>query len=294
MRILVTGKDGQLGWELSRTLQPFGQVIPVGRDQMDLERPDTIRATIREIRPGLIVNAAAYTAVDQAEAEPERARAINGIGPGIIAEEAKRIAAGLIHYSTDYVFDGTKENPYVETDRPNPRNVYGHSKWQGEQSVAAAGGAHLILRTCWIYGARGKNFLRTLLRLASERNELRIVADQFGTPTWSHRIASTTARLLAAGPLPQEGGLYHLAASGHTSWFGFSDAIFRGLPETVKQQMHADVQLVPITSDAYPTAARRPVNSQLSCAKLRDEYDIALPAWQDDLQSCLQAFKVAM
>ena len=223
-RILLTGKNGQVGWELQRTLAPLGEVVVLDRRQLDLSDPDQIRERVREISPDLIVNAAAYTAVDRAEAEPEPAMAVNGTAPGLLAEEAKRIGAAIIHYSTDYVFDGAKTTPYTEEDAPNPLNVYGRTKLAGEQAVQAAGVPHLILRTSWVYGMRGKNFLLTILRLAREREELKIVDDQIGAPTWSRTIAEATAQILTSGAWPVSGasGIYHLTASGSTSWYGFA------------------------------------------------------------------------
>jgi dTDP-4-dehydrorhamnose reductase len=288
MRILVTGKEGQLGWELTRTLQTFGTVVPVGRLEMDLERPDSICTAIRSIRPDLIVNAAAYTAVDPAEADAGRAYAVNCNGPGVIAEEAKRIGAGLIHYSTDYVFDGTKQTPYVESDATAPCNIYGQSKLGGEQAVAAVGGAHLILRTSWVYGTRGNNFLKTMLRLASEKDELRIVTDQIGAPTWARLIAESSSHILATGRALLAGGaLYHLTAGGMTSWFGFAKTIFNFLPVAARQRLRADTRLVPVSTNEYLAAAHRPANSRLCCDKLQRDFNVSLPDWQVGLQLCL-------
>nr|WP_255210519.1 dTDP-4-dehydrorhamnose reductase [Methylogaea oryzae] len=223
MNILLTGKDGQVGWELQRALAPLGKVVAVGRDALDLADADGIRRVVRDVAPRLIVNAAAYTAVDKAESEPELAMAINGIAPGILAEEARRLGAGLIHYSTDYVFDGAKQGEYAEDDTPNPVSVYGQTKLAGERAVSSSGAEHLIFRTSWVYGLRGRNFLLTMLRLARERAELRVVADQVGAPTWSRMIAEATAIVVArwyehsagdATPRPKSGlsGIYHLAA----------------------------------------------------------------------------------
>ena len=197
MRILVTGANGQVGWELQRTLQTLGDVVACDRGTLDLSDPDSIRGKVREIRPDVIVNAGAYTAVDRAESEPELAMAVNGVAPGVLAEEAKQLGALLLHYSTDYVFDGTKAEPYLESDAPNPVSVYGSSKLAGEKAVEAVGGAYLIFRTSWVYGGRGKNFLLTMLRLAGEREELRVVDDQFGAPTWCRTIAEATAQVVA-------------------------------------------------------------------------------------------------
>jgi dTDP-4-dehydrorhamnose reductase len=233
-RILVIGKDGQVGFELLRSLAGQGQVIAVGREQMDLCKPDSIRRTVREIDPDLIVNAAAYTAVDQAESEPELALAVNGIAPGILADEAKRLGAALIHYSTDYVFDGSKAAPYTEDDEPRPISVYGRTKLAGEQAIQAVDAPHLILRTSWVYGMRGKNFLLTMLRLARERDELRVVDDQVGAPTWCRVLAEATSDILKRlgygrpgfrDACAEQRGIYNVSAAGQTSWYGFAAAI---------------------------------------------------------------------
>lgn len=229
MRILLTGNTGQVGWELERTLMPLGEVVAVGRKasptQLDLANLASIRPVIQTVQPDLIVNAAAYTAVDQAETEPDLALRVNGTAPGVIAEEAKRLGIPLIHYSTDYVFDGQKQSPYIETDTPDPVNIYGHTKLAGEVAIQQVGGGFLIFRTSWVYGLRGKNFLMTMLKLAREREELRIVDDQIGAPTWSRAIAETTAQIVAQGVqdirefCDQYRGLYHLSAGGQTSWY---------------------------------------------------------------------------
>lgn len=284
---MLTGKNGQVGWELQRALAPLGDVVALDRSQLDLANPDQIREQVREIKPGLIVNAAAYTAVDRAEEEPELAMAINGIAPGILAEEAKRSGAGIIHYSTDYVFDGVKTAPYTEDDTPNPINEYGRSKLAGELAIQAAGAPYLILRTSWVYGMRGKNFLLTILRLAREREELRIVDDQIGAPTWSRMIAGTTARILSAGTLflADINGVYHLTASGSTSWYGFAKAILALDPNPTEQVCK---QIRPIPTAAYPTLARRPVYSVLSNDKLKAAFGLVLPDWEQGLKSALE------
>jgi dTDP-4-dehydrorhamnose reductase len=290
MRILIMGKNGQVGWELQRTLACLGEVIALDRQTMDLAKPESVKATIREIKPNLIVNAAAYTAVDKAESEPELAMAVNGIAPGIMAEEAKRLGALLVYYSTDYVFDGTKTSPYTEEDLPNPLNVYGRTKLVGEQAIQAVGGAHLIFRTSWVYGNRGKNFLLSVLRLASERDELRIVDDQVGAPTWSRIIAETTALALASclGGMPNRvseselSGVYHLTAGGKTSWFGFAKAILH------RSQLSTSRKLTPIPSSDYPLPAKRPANSVLSNSKLLQVFHLNNPDWDVGLSLCLQ------
>ncbi len=292
MRILLTGKTGQVGHQLERSLQGLGEVIALDSKQMNLTDLDSVRSTIRALKPDLIVNPAAYTAVDQAEKEAELAQRVNGEAPGVMAEEARALGAAMIHYSTDYVFDGSKAGAYLETDATNPQNVYGQTKLAGEQAIAAAGIPHLILRTSWVYGLRGKNFLLTVKRLAAERDELRIVADQIGAPTWSRTIADTTAHIVARlQPQGAQGlartqwearsGIYHLTAQGSTSWHGFTEAIVAH-PSTPKKPV-----VQPITTEEYPLPARRPKNSVLSCAKLIDTF-CDLPQWDKALQLCLE------
>ena len=224
-RILLTGRNGQVGWELERTLAPLGEVLAFDRKGFDLAEPDEICHSLRELKPDIIVNAAAYTAVDRAEAESDMAMAINATAPGIMAEEARRLGALLVHYSTDYVFDGAKSAPYTEEDATGPVNTYGRSKLAGERAIWESGCRHLIFRTSWVYGTRGGNFLRTILRLAAERDELRVVDDQIGAPTWCRMIAEASSLALARPDVPV--GLYHLAGSGETSWFGFARAILK-------------------------------------------------------------------
>jgi len=287
MKILLTGCSGQVGYELERSLQGLGEVVAVDRARMDLANLDQVRAVIREVRPQLIVNPAAYTAVDKAESEPELAHRINAEAPGVMAEEAKRLGAALVHYSTDYVFPGTDAGARVETDATGPVNVYGASKLAGEQAIAASGVPHLILRTSWVYGMRGKNFLLTMLRLAQERDELRVVADQHGAPTWSRTIADTTAMVLAqgrahgfdAGWWQEHGGIYHLSSQGQTTWFEFTQAII--------ERAGIDCRLVPITSAEYPTPARRPQYSVLSSQRLLERFG-HVPDWREALRLCMQ------
>ncbi|BAY60724.1 dTDP-4-dehydrorhamnose reductase [Calothrix brevissima NIES-22] len=293
MKILLTGVTGQVGWELQRTLMTIGEVIAVGRHfnnpnlQMDLAQIDTIRRTIKEIKPDLIINPAAYTAVDKAETEPELAMTINGIAPGAIAEAAKEIGAAMIHYSTDYVFDGNKNTAYTELDQPNPQNIYGKTKLAGEQAIASVGVPHLILRTSWVYSLQGKNFLLTMLRLAQEREEIKVVDDQIGAPTWNRMIAEATAQIVAQAPgnisdfLANRGGLYHLTASGKTSWYGFAKAIF----EIDEKKSDRKLQkLTPITTKEYPTPASRPAYSLLDSQKLSQTFGLILPDWQRNLE----------
>ena len=287
MKILLTGCSGQVGYELERSLQGLGDVVAVDRARMDLANLDQVRDVIREVRPQLIVNPAAYTAVDKAESEPELAYRINAEAPGVMAEEAKRLGAAMVHYSTDYVFPGTDPGARVETDATGPVNVYGASKLAGEQAIAASGVPHLILRTSWVYGMRGKNFLLTMLRLAKERDELRVVADQHGAPTWSRTIADTTAMILAqgrahgfdAGWWQQHGGIYHLSSQGQTTWFEFTQAII--------ERAGIDCRLVPITSAEYPTPARRPQYSVLSSQRLLERFG-HVPDWREALRLCMQ------
>lgn len=293
MRILLTGKTGQVGYQLERSLQGLGEVVALNSAQMNLADLDQVREVIRKTKPDLIVNPAAYTAVDLAEREPDLAMRINGEAPGVMAEEARNLGAAMIHYSTDYVFDGTKQGAYTEDDVPNPLNVYGSSKLAGERAVQAAGIPFLILRTSWVYGMHGKNFLRTVMRLALERDELRIVADQFGAPTWSRTIADTTAHIVARlqanvrdrsagidrGPWQQQSGVYHLTAQGHTTWYGLTKAILNH-PSILRKP-----SVTPIRSEEYPLPARRPINSVLSCARLIDTF-CGLPEWEKALALC--------
>lgn len=294
MRILITGKNGQVGWELQRTLRPLGEVIVLDRQQMDLASPDAIRDNIRKIKPRIIVNAAAYTAVDRAESEPELAMAINGTAPGIIAEEARRLGALIIHYSTDYVFDGFKDGSYSEEDPTNPLSAYGRSKLMGEQAIQSAGVPHYIFRTSWVYSARGNNFVRTILRLARERDELKIVNDQVGAPTSASTIAEITAQVLAQAitaqgfrmdPLLEKSGLYHLTAAGAVSWFGFAEAILTEAGTVLGIKVPP---LIPISTSDYPLPAQRPANSRLNTARLTRIFGLMPPNWDSALKSCIR------
>lgn len=286
--ILVTGVNGQVGFELLRSLQGLGRVVACDRSMLDLSDLDRVRSVVRELKPSIIVNPAAYTAVDKAETDVDAARRLNAEVPRAFAEEAARLGAALVHYSTDYVFDGTKEGAYVETDATNPQNVYGLTKLEGEQAIAATGCAHLILRTSWVYGRRGKNFLLTMLKLGSERPELRVVADQVGAPTWSKTIATATAHIVAqalaaddADWWTQRSGVYHFTSAGATSWHGFAEAIFaQAMGE------HAP-KVLPIPASDYPVPAKRPSNSRLSHDKLTEAFGLRLPDWADALTLCL-------
>jgi dTDP-4-dehydrorhamnose reductase len=274
--ILLTGATGQLGFELARLLPAHGEVQALDRAALDLADADAVAASVRRVKPQIIVNAAGYTAVDRAESEPALADAINARAPAVLAEEAKRLDALLIHYSTDYVFDGNSREPYREEDQANPLNVYGRSKLDGERAIAAVGGAHLILRTSWIYGWHGQNFLLTMRRLAATRDELRVVADQFGVPNWSRVLAEATAGLVSRGAaaLAKKTGIYHLSGRGRASWFDFARAIFDDADRP---------RVVPITTAEYPTPARRPASAVLATAKFEEAFGIALPDWRETL-----------
>lgn len=294
MTILLLGANGQVGWELQRTLSPLGPVRALERTEADLSDRDALLRVVRETTPSLIVNAAAYTAVDKAEEEEGLARAINAGAPGILAEEAKRLGIALVHYSTDYVFDGAGERPAREDDPLAPLNAYGRTKLEGEQAITDTGCAHLIFRTSWVYSTRGRNFLLTVQRLAGELQELRIVADQKGAPTWARGIAEATALVLArsgmpgdSGMLAEKGGIYHLTAAGETSWHGFAEAIVEWMRATGQPVKCRSV--LPIGTADYPTPAKRPTYSALDCSKLRETFGISLPDWREQLQLCVEA-----
>ncbi len=290
-KILLIGKEGQVGGELTSLLQPLGELIVFGEKDLDLTQADRIREKLNEVQPHVIVNAAAYTAVDKAEEEPDLALAVNATAPAILAEEARKLGAALVHYSTDYVFDGEKQGPYTEEDAPNPLGVYGRTKLAGDEAIQSAGLPHLIFRTAWVYGLKGKNFLLTIQRLAKERDELKIVDDQVGSPTWCRTIAQTTANVLtqvlpkgSPGDLSgfeQASGLYNLVCGGQTSWFGFAGAILEASSSS------QDTKLIPIPTSEYPTPAKRPKNSVLSTKKLKSAFGIAPPAWDVTLKYCL-------
>jgi dTDP-4-dehydrorhamnose reductase len=287
-RILLIGKIGQVGWELRRTLAPMAQLRCVDLPEIDLTRNDSIRQWVRDSRPDIVINAAAYTAVDKAESEPDKAMQINGVAPGVLAEEAKKVGALLVHYSTDYVFDGAKATPYVETDLPNPLGAYGRSKLAGDEAVQAVGGAHLIFRLCWVYGARGQNFMLTIMRLAREREKLRVVADQVGCPTWSRMVAEATTLALRQGVVGRDWaaltGIYHLASSGSTSWHGFAQAIVNLMP--AEGRKCSVVEAIP--TQEYPLPAKRPPNSVLACDKLERVFGLRLPSWEESLRQVLE------
>jgi dTDP-4-dehydrorhamnose reductase len=303
LKILLTGKTGQVGRELAPILDRMGELTALDRRQLDLSKPEEIRRVIGSAGPDLIVNAAAYTAVDRAESDQAAARAINAVAPQVLAEEAKRLGALLVHYSTDYIFDGTKETPYAEDDPPNPLNVYGRTKLEGERAIEQIGPAYLIVRTAWVYAREGRNFLLTVLRLAAEKEELRIVGDQTGAPTSSREIASGTRQVLwqicapSNGPRSWSGtkGIYHMTASGETSWYGFAKRI---LELAASQSRTADWlraatgnrpliarRVVAITTNEFPTVARRPAYSVLANRKLNDTFGVGLPHWEMQLRA---------
>jgi dTDP-4-dehydrorhamnose reductase len=276
LKILLIGAQGQVGWELARRLPALGTLTTTDRTTLDLADPDAIRSAVRAARPEVVVNAAAYTAVDKAESEPALATTINGDAPGILGEEAARAGALLVHYSTDYVYDGEKAGAYVETDAPNPVSAYGRSKLAGEHAIVASGCRHLIFRTCWVYGPRGRNFLLTILKAARERPELKVVDDQFGAPTSSAAIAEATSRAIGVA---RGQGVYHMSAAGRTTWHGFAQSIVAAAGLTTP------VKAIP-TSD-YPTPARRPRNSLLDNSKFNRAFGFTLPDWREGLREVL-------
>ncbi|HAE85751.1 MAG TPA: dTDP-4-dehydrorhamnose reductase [Anaerolineaceae bacterium] len=287
MRILLIGKNGQLGWELQRCLAPLGEVVTYDYPEIDLGKPASLPGLVREVNPQVIVNAAAYTNVDKAESEAELARQINSVAPGVLAEEAKRLNAAFIHYSTDYVFDGRKGAPYVESDAPHPLNVYGQTKLEGEQAVQAVGGAYLVLRTSWVYSMRQGGFVTKVLQWAREQETLRVVDDQVSSPTWARMLAEATALVLAQGRsepvdyLREKAGLYHLAGSGACSRYEWAQAILELDPKKSEQKVR---QLLPAKSRQFPTPAERPLVSVLDCGKFEQAFGLQLPAWRGALK----------
>ncbi len=289
--ILIIGRQGQVAFELRRSLLPLGDIVALDRRSdpaVDLADPDRVVAAVREIKPQLIVNAAAYTAVDRAEAEPELAEKINAVAPGILAEKAKHLGAGLIHYSTDYVFPGDGDCPYREDDPTGPQSVYGRTKLAGEEAIRASGCDHWILRTAWVYGAHGKNFLLTMLRLMREREQIGVVADQHGTPTWSRVIATTTAAMLARHPVAETSGTYHLTCLDQTTWYDFAREIRRRAIALGMLDADTAARITPITTTDYPTPARRPAYSVLDTTRLRTVFALSLPDWTSSLRLCLE------
>lgn len=287
--VLLTGRTGQTGWELQRALAPLGQVIATGRGELDLADPDSIRAAIRQAKPSIIVNAGGFTSVDEVEQQPELAMRVNGVAPGVIAEEAKRLGARLLHYSTAYVFDGNSGKPYSEDDPPNPINVYGKSKLAGEQAIVATDCDHLILRTSWIYSRRGINFLTAILKLAREKKELAVVDDQIGSPTWAKAIADATGQLLkkprrAGG----DAGIYHLTAAGQVSRFGLARKIIDNAREfTVGRGPWPNIR--PIPSSEYPLPAARPRSCVLATGRIGRDFGTSMESWEDQLRACQRA-----
>jgi len=302
-RILLIGRHGQVGSDLALLLSQLGELVALNRQELDLTKPNDIRRTIQEVRPRWIVNAAAHTAVDQAESDEATARAVNEQAPAVMAEAAKEIGAALVHYSTDYVFDGGKKSPYEETDTPNPINVYGKTKLGGERAIQESGALHLIFRTEWVYATQGRNFLLAILRLATQKQELRVVSDQIGSPTTSREIAAATVRVISqlmnreegVRSLTTSGGIYHMTAEGETSWYEFTKAILeeassetQNLPwvnAATKGMPLLTKRVLPITTAEYPTTARRPAYSVLSTRRLHDRFGIRLPSWRAQLRS---------
>jgi len=297
IRVLVTGARGQVGTEVARDLEGRAKVIALDRGTLDLELKDEIAAHVRDARPDVIVNCAAFTGVDRAESEPHTARAVNAIAPGILGDEAKRAGALLVHFSTDYVFDGMKRAPYIEDDPTHPLGVYGRTKLEGERAIEQSGCRHLILRTSWVFGPHGGNFMLTMLKLGATREELRIVDDQHGAPTSSRALATLVGELLGGGAgaptrarvdeAAERSGIYHASAAGETTWFGFAGAIF----EEARRQKRAKrtPRLVAIPTRDYPTPARRPANSVLSCARLNAVFGLAIPDWRNGLEEAISA-----
>lgn len=286
MRILLLGKNGQVGWELQRSLAPLGELTALDRHGADglcgdLGNPEGIAATVRAVQPQLIVNAAAYTAVDQAESEPELARRINAAAPAVLAREAAAGGALLVHYSTDYVFDGSGERPWREDDATAPLSVYGQTKLEAEQAILASGCAHLILRTSWVYAARGGNFAKTMLRLAQERERLTVIDDQWGAPTGAELIADVSAHAIAqTRQQPGKAGIYHLAPAGETTWFQYAKHVIAQAQQAQSAIKIKATEILPIPTSAYPTPARRPHNSRLDTRKLQAAFGLSLPPWQ--------------
>jgi dTDP-4-dehydrorhamnose reductase len=287
MKILITGKNGQLGYELAEMFQHVGEVVALDRAELDLSKPETIAAKVAEIKPALILNAGAYTAVDLAEKEPDAAIAINAIAPGVLAEEANRLGIPIVHYSTDYVFDGAATIPYVETDRTGPLGVYGKSKLAGEIAVSTTAKRHVIMRVSWLYGNRRQNFMLTMLRLMRERESLAVVNDQIGAPTWVRLVARMTKQALrfegARAAFNVDEGMYHVAPRGATSWHGFASAILAGTHDAERKVRTINA----ITTAQYPTPAKRPAYSVLDCTKIEQALDMQMPTWESELRDCI-------
>ena len=292
MKILLFGKDGQVGWELQRSLAPLGELISLDVNSQnlcgDFSNLDGLAQTIRAVAPDIIVNAAAHTAVDKAESEIELARTINALAPGVLANEAKRSNAWLVHYSTDYIFDGSGEKAWTESDPTGPLSVYGKTKLEGEQAICASGCKHLIFRTSWVYGARGGNFAKTMLRLAQERDSLNVINDQIGAPTGADLLADVTAHAIRASQLhPELSGLYHLVAAGETSWYGYASFVLDFAQRAGLSLKVAPDTIKPEPTSAFPTPAKRPHNSRLDTAKLQNSFGLHLPQWQNGVARML-------
>ena len=292
MKILLLGQNGQVGWELQRSLAVLGEVSAIGRDCRthcgDLAQPDALADTVRALRPDIIVNAAAHTAVDKAESEPDLARQLNATAPGVLAEEAARLGAWLVHYSTDYVFDGSGTRPWTEADTPAPLSVYGCTKLEGERLIAASGCKHLILRTSWVYAARGGNFAKTMLRLAQERERLTVIDDQWGAPTGAELLADVTAHALRQlQQRPQDGGLYHVVAGGETNWNLYAKYVIEQAQQAQTAIKIKATEVAPVPTSAFPTPAMRPHNSRLDTRKLQATFGLQLPPWQQGVARIL-------
>jgi dTDP-4-dehydrorhamnose reductase len=293
MKILLLGKNGQVGWELQRSLAPLGEVLALDRHSSehtgDLSQPERLAQTVLAWRPQVIVNAAAHTAVDKAESEPELARSINAAAPAALAQAAAQIGALLVHYSTDYVFNGHGQRPWQEEDATGPLSVYGQTKREGEQAIVVSGCSHLIFRTSWVYAARGSNFAKTMLRLAAERERLTVIDDQFGAPTGADLIADVTAHTIVHAMLNRKNlsGIYHLAAAGQTTWHGYASHVI-AQARLIQPDLTLKVsEISPVTTSAFPTPARRPLNSCLATAKLQDTFGLVMPPWQQGVNRML-------
>ncbi|NHC07950.1 dTDP-4-dehydrorhamnose reductase [Azonexus fungiphilus] len=291
MRLLLTGCNGQVGFELQRSLAPLGEVVAVDHAECNLAEPDAIRGLVRTVRPDIIVNPAAYTAVDKAESERDLARAINAVAPGILGEESAKLGAFVVHYSTDYVFDGTKQGAYIEDDDTNPQSVYGHTKRDGELALDKANPHHLILRTSWVVGAHGGNFAKTMLKLAADRDSLGVVADQWGAPTSAALLADLVAHLVRqqrCSPATFPYGIYHCVTAGETHWCDYARYVIGAAIQAGKPMKATPESIRPITTADYPTPAKRPANSRLNTTKFRTTFGLELPHWQAGLDHILQ------
>ena len=300
MRILLLGKGGQVGWELQRSLSVLGEVLALDFDTTELDgvpvcgdfsQPERVAQTVRTLKPDVIVNAAAHTAVDKAQSEPDVARLLNATTPGLIALEAKKLGAWLMHFSTDYVFDGSGTTPWLETDAPAPLNVYGQTKLEGEQAITQSGCQHIMLRTSWVYGARGGNFAKTMLKLAQEREELKVINDQVGAPTGADVLADVTAQIIAHTRMASGdvSGIYHCVAAGQTTWFDYANHVL-GFARSINPAMHIKAQVLPVPTSEFPTPAQRPHNSRLNTDKLQHTYGLTLPHWQTGVSRMLTEF----